>query len=284
MVPYRDPKKVKSSTNVITESQQVVRPSQGYFFNLFSVFTLEAFKISIVISMDCSQAFTCGNWDEPTSQTLHQEMFQPFEWPELGHNACTFVDLKLKCNAGLLCHWTFKARRADHDLTCAHRDINDGVLLALDVNNPQWKCQLTLISGWRVIALTFEPGPGLYAVSSNGTVVAGDFPRCHFELRKVDRTCADAYGQDPDKIEFKFLDTNSKITVECNRMDVPCSWITISHISGSACPDLIKTARAAGARVESPDQILQFSQLAKLHEFWRLSLGASRRSTTGSGR
>ena len=44
--------------------------------------------------------------------------------------------------------------------------------------------------------------------------------------------------------------------------------MVISHVSGAACPTLINVARQVGARVEAPDQILQFSKLAKQRRGW----------------
>ena len=44
--------------------------------------------------------------------------------------------------------------------------------------------------------------------------------------------------------------------------------MAISNVSGQACPQIIQVARNSGATVHSPDQVLQFSQLATLHNGW----------------
>ena len=45
---------------------------------------------------------------------------------------------------------------------------------------------------------------GLYAISEGGIVVALDYPLCHMEIRLVATSSADAFGQDADRLEFRF--------------------------------------------------------------------------------
>ena len=51
-------------------------------------------------------------------------------------------------------------------------------------------------------------------------------------------------------------------------MSFPASWIVGSHISGQACPEIIRIIRQSGGRVEGPDQGMQLGQLAAIHEAW----------------
>ena len=62
---------------------------------------------------------------------------------------------------------------------------------------------------------------------------------------------------------------------------MPPSWLVVSRVSG---PNLIKNARWCRdhyARVESPDQQLQLSQLASVHAHWTASTEAPSEDETG---
>ena len=91
--------------------------------------------------------------------------------------------------------------------------------------------------------LSFEVGGRAYSVGPHGTVVAGDHCRCNCELRVSDRSSAEGYGNDADRVEFRFRDANNRIDLKCGRTSVPGTWLSVSHISGEA---LITPSRPAG--------------------------------------
>ena len=51
-------------------------------------------------------------------------------------------------------------------------------------------------------------------------------------------------------------------------LDVPGSWLTVSHISGPTLINMINGVRQQKARVEGPEQTEQFTQLAAVHAPW----------------
>ena len=82
------------------------------------------------------------------------------------------------------------------------------------------------------------------------------------------RNSAEAFGSDADKVEFRFRD-GRELLLEARRMSVPASWVVGSHISGQACPEIIRIIRDSGGRVEGPDQGMQLGQLAAIHDLVR---------------
>ena len=85
-----------SSVNIITERNQVISPQQGYYMMLFAVVTLQTFKLTLVISMDCAQGSQCGYWDAQSARALAHRAFQPFDWPIMSNTSPTVVDVKVK--------------------------------------------------------------------------------------------------------------------------------------------------------------------------------------------
>ena len=75
-------------------------------------------------------------------------------------------------------------------------------------------------------------------------------------------------GNDADRIEFRFRDSNNRIDLKCSRTSVPGTWLTVSHISGPTLIRTIQSVRENRARVEGPEQTEQFAQLAAIHEDW----------------
>ena len=99
-------------------------------------------------------------------------------------------------------------------------------------------------------------------------MIAQDFARCHVELRKVLRNCSDAYGSDADKVEFRYADRAARLEAGSSRLVVPSTWFVCSHISGVGLNNLLTEGRKIGGHVEAPDQAMQYSQLAALHDPW----------------
>lgn len=111
--------------------------------------------------------------------------------------------------------------------------------------------------------------------------MALDFPLCHFECRFVATSSPDSFGADADRLEFRFLPAADRLDVSASLACVPPSWLVFSRVSG---PTLIRSAswgREHGARVESPDQALQFAQLAAIHAHWTAKTEATTEEDTG---
>ena len=113
-------------------------------------------------------------------------------------------------------------------------------------------------------------------------MVAGDSARSRFELRVTARDTEDAYGNDADRLEFRFRDANNRMDLKCSRTSVPGTWLTVSHISGPTLIQTITSVRSQRARVEGPEQTEQFAQLAAVHEGWWNDSIAQDESQVGS--
>ena len=257
-----------SSLNILTERQALMKPNSGYYLTMFSVMTLQVFKVTLVVSVDSSQGIPCAAWDGPTARALSHPAFQPFEWPEMMQTTPTLVDVKVKIGGNVLQHLVLTAYRSDNDLTVTRNWFNDDLVPTINERTDQISVTVAVFQGFRVSVITAEPGGRLYSAGPNGAVVAVDLARCHIELRKVVRNSQDAIGSDPDRVELRFLDAANRIEVMTARMSCPTSWLVGSHISGAAFSNIIRSIREQGGRVESPDHQLQLSQLAAIHDPW----------------
>lgn len=124
--------------------------------------------------------------------------------------------------------------------------------------------------------MSFECGGRAYSIGPRGAVVAGDSARSRFELRVCQRASEDAVGNDADRLEFRYRDSNNRIDLKCSRTSVPGTWLTVSHISGPTLISAIRSVRENRARVEGPEQTEQFAQLAAVHQgWWNRSIAAS---------
>ena len=88
------------------------------------------------------------------------------------------------------------------------------------------------------------------------------------ELRVTERSSQEGYGNDADRVEFRFRDANNRLDLKCGRTSVPGTWLTVSHISGPALINTIQTCRSQRARVEGPDHVQQFAQLSAVIAPW----------------
>ena len=78
----------------------------------------------------------------------------------------------------------------------------------------------------------------------------------------------EGYGNDADRVEFRFRDASNRIDLKCGRTSVPGTWLSVSHISGPAFINAIQACRQQRARVEGPDHVQQFAQLSAVIAAW----------------
>ena len=248
--------------NVKSDRSLVKSPSTGYHFNLFLVRTLDSVKVIICGSATCYSSAPCARWDAATGEVLSHSAFQPFRWPPMTESSPTWVDIKMKLEGQLLVHLELRGFRSDSDMSIQMIHVADAIFNILNDTVFIPSIVITVFQGWRVVAISFEVGGRLYACSEGGVVVALDHPLCHFECRFTATSSPDAFGADADRLEMRFWSASDRLDVACNTASIPSSWLVISRVSG---PTLIRNAkwcREHGARVEGPDQALQFSQLA----------------------
>ena len=121
------------------------------------------------------------------------------------------------------------------------REVNQG--------KPRLSIVVAVFIGYRVSVLSFECGGRTYSVGPAGSVVAGDSARSRFELRCCSGSSTHAVGNDADRVEFRFRDSNNRIDLKCSRTSVPGTGLTVSHISGSTFIKTIQSVRENRARV-----------------------------------
>ena len=267
--------------NVLSDSRLVRSPTTGYHCNIFMMKTLDNFKLILAGSMTSYGSVPCGRWDAETGSVLSHAAFQPFRWPIMRNDSPTWVDVKVKLEGQLVVHLELRGYRSDSDMSVQINHVTDTILWPLQETPFIPTFVVTIFQGWRVCAVSWEVGGRIYAISEGGIVVALDFPLCHVELRLVATSSADAFGQDADRLEFRFYSAADRLDVACSNCTVPPSWLVVSRVSG---PTLIKNARWCRdhmARVESPDQTLQLSQLASVHAHWTAEMEVQEEDGTG---
>ena len=257
-----------SSINVLTERDQVMPPSGGFHVALFANYTLDGIKAVLAIVIETDTGHTCGQWDSHTADALSHPAFQPFSWPMLREESASYVDIKVYNGNEVLFHWILRGYRADTDLTVQQQMVDEFFVREARRGNPRLSVVIAVFIGWRVSVLSYESGGRTYSIGPRGSVVAGDSARSRFELRVTARDTEDAYGNDADRLEFRYRDAHNRMDLKCSRTSVPGTWLTVSHISGPTLVDTIRSVRAQQARVEGPEHTEQFAQLAAVHQGW----------------
>ena len=262
-----------SSINVLTERDQVLPPSSGFQLSLFANYTLDGVKAILVLTVGSTTGCPSAHWDSKTAKALSHEAFQPFTWPLMKAGAATYVDVKFFNGNEVLFHWIFRGYRSDSDLTVQQQFCDDALIKDARIGRFRPSIVVSVFRGWNVTVFSFEVGGRSYAVAPQGAVVAGDHCRANCELRVCNRASTDAYGNDADRVEFRFRDSDNKVDLKCGRISVPGTWLAVSHISGRALINTIGACRSQKARIEGPDQVQQFAQLAAIFEpWWRSSI------------
>ena len=270
-----------ANLNVVSDRNSVRSPNTGYHMNLFLMKTLNGMKVVMAGSMTSYSSVPCGRWDSHTAEVLSHEAFQPFRWPIMYEDSPTWIDVKVKVEGALIVHLELRGFRSDTDMTVQLSHVHDmlGKIMEEKVFIPTFI--ITIFQGWRVVAVSWEIGGRLYACSDGGVVVALDYPLCHFECRFVAVSSPDAFGMDADRLEFRFLSGSDRLDTRCSVCEVPPSWLVVSRVSGPTLITNAKWCREHFARVESPDQALQMSQLASIHAHWTASTAAPTEDQTG---
>ena len=271
----------QSGINVLVDRQLVRAPNVGYHMNLFYMRTHDGYKFILVGSMTSYGSVPCANWDADTGSVLSHAAFQPFRWPMMTNDSSIWVDVKVKVEGNLLLHLELRGYRSDQDMTVQLNYLNDALVMSLKEVLFVPACVVTIFTGWRVVATSFEVGGRIYACSNGGKVVALDFPLCHFEVRMTGMSSQDSIVMDADRLEFRFRSASDKVDVACSQVTVPSTWLVLSRVSG---PTLIQNARwcrERQARVEGPDQTMQMSQLAGIHAHWTAATEATGIEDTG---
>ena len=257
-----------SSINVLTERDQVMPPASGFHLSLFGNYTLDGVKAVLAVAIESDSGHTCAQWDGHTAEALSHPAFQPFSWPMLRDTSASYVDLKIFNGNELLFHWVLRGYRSDTDLTVQTQFVDEVLVREVRRGNPRLSVVVSVFIGWRVSIMSYESGGRTYSVGPRGRVVAGDSARSRFELRVTSRDTEDSFGNDADRLEFRFRDANNRMDLKCSRTSVPGTWLTVSHISGPTLVNTIQSVRQQRARVEGPEQTEQFAQLAAIHQAW----------------
>ena len=176
----------------------------------------------------------CAQWGSYARKALSHPAFQPFTRPVMFDTSATYVDVKVFNGNEVLFHWVFRDYRSDSDLS-VQLQFCDEVLIR--TANEGWFRPSIVISvfvGWKVSVTSFEVGARVYTIGPRGLVVASDHAMSNCELRVTARSSREGYGNDADRVEFRFRDANNRIDLKCRRTSVPGTRLSVSHISGPA--------------------------------------------------
>ena len=255
--------------NIMTERDQVLTPTNGYFFALHGVYTLQQWKFVINLSVEVTTSVPCARWDSDSASIFaNDDRFKPFDWPLMYHFSPTFVDVKLHLRSHLLAHITFRGMRSDRDMTLEKNYWDEFTINGMSDGSADISFIIVVFQGWRITAVSGVLGNRAYALTTGGIVCSLDKPRWKVDMMRMKRNSQEARGNDPDAIDFRFLDATNKIDCRSPRISVPPTWLVASHISGPALLNAIKSIRDQGGRIEGPQQVVHFSQLAEIHRSW----------------
>ena len=255
--------------NIMTERDQVLAPTNGYFFALHAVYTVQQWKLVINVSVEVTTSVPCARWDSDSASIFaNDDRFKPFDWPLMYHFSPTFVDVKLHMRSNLLAHITFRGMRSDRDMTLEKNYWDEFTINGMSDGSADISFTVIVFQGWRITAVTGVLGNRAYALTAGGIVCSLDKPRWKVDIMRMKRNSQEARGNDPDAIDFRFLDATNKIDCRSPRISVPPTWLVASHISGPGLLSAINSIRAQGGRIEGPQQVVHFSQLAEIHRSW----------------
>ena len=257
-----------SSINVLTERDQVLTPNSGYHCSLFANYTLDGIKAILLFSMTSTTGGPCAQWDSHASRALSHPAFQPFTWPVMFDTSATYVDVKVFNGDEVLFHWVFRGYRSDADLSVQQQFCDEVLIRTAHKGWFRPSIVISVFVGWKVSVMSFEVGGQVYSIGPQGSVMASDYAMSTCELRVTERSSQEGYGNDADRVEFRFRDANNRLDLKCGRTSVPGTWLTVSHISGPALINTIQTCRSQRARVEGPDHVQQFAQLSAVIAPW----------------
>ena len=119
----------QAGLNILTDRQLVRSPSSGYHMNIFYVRTLDGQKLILVGSMSSYSSVPCAKWDADTGRVLSHQAFQPFRWPVMRDDSCTWVDIKVKIEGSLLLHLELRGYKTDRDMTVQLNYVNDALVI-----------------------------------------------------------------------------------------------------------------------------------------------------------
>ena len=174
----------QSNVNVITDARQVLRPQSGYYFNWFSVHTLQYWKFTLSMNMETARAYPCGRWNDISALALQQDEFQPLFWPaQMSDTAPVVCDVKIKAAGSLIMHFRFKGLRSPTDCTVVQPEIFEEVISSMadlpgGLDGMEIQVVVTVFSKFDVVCVSFEPGQRTYNLAREGAVICGDHPRC----------------------------------------------------------------------------------------------------------
>jgi hypothetical protein len=135
--------------------------------------------------------------------------------------SASHVDVKFYNGNELLGRWIFRGYRSDTDLTVQQAMVDEVLIRAAHQGRFRPSVVISVFIGWRVSVLSFEVGGRSYSVGPNGAVFAGDHGRAKFELRVTARSSDEAFGNDADRVDFRYRDANNRIDLKCGRASVP---------------------------------------------------------------
>jgi len=141
----------QSGINILSDRQLVRSPNQGYHMNLFYMRALDGYKLILAGSMTSYGSVSCAAWDDETAEVMTHAAFQPFRWPMMREDSCTWVDIKLKIEGQVLLHLELRGFRSDHDMTVQLSYINHALVLNLREELFVPACVVTIFSGWCVV-------------------------------------------------------------------------------------------------------------------------------------
>ena len=174
-------------------------------------------KAVLAIAISSRTGSPCAQWDSATAQALSYPAFQPFTWPFMRDTSATYVDLKFFYGNEVLFHWVFRGYCSDSDMSVQQQFCDEGS----DQRRSHWQVPTfghcggvhrveglcALVRGRRTIVLRW---------TSWNSCCRGSLPVQRRALSDRSVIVGRLYGNDADRVEFRFRDANKRRSRLCS--------------------------------------------------------------------
>ena len=264
-----------------TGERMVPKAEEGYEVTLYYSFSDNKNKYTMFMAMSSFTAVPPAAWDSSLHALTHSlRRLKSFYWPQLLNNSSPVITHATVTYEGeALIQFVFKGIRSPEDMHVARNELLDHTwekFLKDPEGTEKLGITIAVYAGWRVSLVAMDTRYRVIAASQQGRAFAVDSPRAHVEFRRVPVAANSAIGFDPAQIDFRFEDRAARLSCRASTIMAPPELLIIQN----AAPSLAKTAREQGARVISPDVVLQVPQLLTVYDGWINTDDAQNRTIT----
>ena len=127
------------------------------------------------------------------------------------------MDVKVFNGNAVLFHWVFRGYRSDADLSVQQQFCDEILIRTARDGWFRPSIVISVFVAWKVSVMSFEVGGQVYSIGLQGSMMVSDYAMSTCELRVTERSSQEGYGNDADRVEFRFRDANNRLDLKCGR-------------------------------------------------------------------